>query len=509
MLDAFAAVRVTTPGTYRLRMDGPSDAVLEINGVSVGGPGQEITTVLAGGTQRIRVTAQVEAPATVNVRWAPPGAATLEPIPFDHLYREQRAALGLLAFYRSGTNPDAAPELSQVERYVQRDALPPALARPYVVDWVGIIDAPKTGTYRFRIDASGPASLWIDDRPILLDAPPGSDPISTILPEGDHRLQARLIDEQGPTRFDLQWAPPGEDFGAVPTLRLRPPDARVETVALTGRSQEPPLRPLGEARVRWLASTEGEPRAVAVRPDGTVFLANASTRRVQQVIDEGRDVASLPAPFATPSDLEIGPDGSVWVLDAQRAEIVRLAADGTPAQTITNANLGLYRPRGLAIGPDGTIWIADTGGSRVVKLAADGTMLASIGPDVGGPEAIRQPTDVAVGPSGEIFVVNGEGGALIRLTADGAYQRHWSVLPADTERGAHLAIGDDRSLWVSEPDGRRISRFTFDGTPSGIVDLLRDTRLLRVPVGIAVGPDGTLYVADTSLRAVVALAFGP
>jgi sugar lactone lactonase YvrE len=83
------------------------------------------------------------------------------------------------------------------------------------------------------------------------------------------------------------------------------------------------------------------------------------------------------------------------------------------------------------------------------------------------------------------------------------------VLSSDTERGSHLAIGPDRSVWVSEPEGRRVSRFTFDGTPSGVVDQTRAGRLLRLPVGIAVGPDGTLYVADASLRAVVALSFWP
>jgi len=151
--------------------------------------------------------------------------------------------------------------------------------------------------------------------------------------------------------------------------------------------------------------------------------------------------------------------------------------------------------------------IADTGGSRIVRLTGEGALIDSIGPDVGGAERIRQPTDVAVGPDGQIFVVNGEAGALLRLSPNGQYERHWSVLPSDTERGAHLAIGADRSVWVSEPEGRRISRFTFDGAPSGVVDQTPSGRVLRVPVGIAIGPDGTLYVADASLRAVVALSF--
>jgi hypothetical protein len=39
-----------------------------------------------------------------------------------------------------------------------------------------------------------------------------------------------------------------------------------------------------------------------------------------------------------------------------------------------------------------------------------------------------------------------------------------------------------------------------------VVSQTREARLLRSPVGLAVGADGTLYVADVSLRAVLAIA---
>jgi sugar lactone lactonase YvrE len=246
---------------------------------------------------------------------------------------------------------------------------------------------------------------------------------------------------------------------------------------------------------------------VAVQPDGDVFLSNVTSRQIQQVVGPGRDLVSLPAAVSVPTDLEVGPDGSLWALDALLGEVVRLDQDGAVAQALPTSDLGLYRPRGFAIAPDGTILIADTGGSRIVRLTSEGKRIDVIGPDVGGPERIRQPTDVAVGPDGQIFVVNGEAGAILRLSPSGAFERYWPVRAADTERGAHLAIGADRTVWVSEPEGRRISRFTFDGAPAGVVDQTTAGRLLRVPVGIAFGPDGTLYVADVSLRAIVALSF--
>ena len=89
------------------------------------------------------------------------------PIPRDRVYREQRAAIGLLAMYRAGVGSAGPVELAQVERYLQRTAHPPPVPRPYAADWVGTLDAPKSGTYRFKLDASGPASLWLDDQPVL------------------------------------------------------------------------------------------------------------------------------------------------------------------------------------------------------------------------------------------------------------------------------------------------------------------------------------------------------
>jgi streptogramin lyase len=375
------------------------------------------------------------------------------------------------------------------------------------VDWLGTLDAPKSGTYRFRLDASGPASLWLDDRPVQLGVPANGSTVSVVLTEGDHRIQVRMVDLAAPTRLDLAWAPPGDDFESIPTSRFAAPDEAVDAVMPVAATPDDAFVPLGTPRVRWLASTDGEPRAVAVRDNGDVLLTNVSSRQIQQVVGNGHGLITLPAVLSVPSDLEVGPDGCIWAIDALHGAVVRLDQDGAVDRMLDTRDLGLYRPRGLAIGPDGTVLIADTGGSRIVRLSSDGERLGTIGPEVGGLERIRQPTDVAVGPDGDLFVVNGEGGALLRLTPDGRYERHWSVLSSDTERGAHLAIGPDRSVWVSEPDGRRVSRFTFDGTPSGVVDQTQAGPLLRVPVGIAVGPDGTLYVADRSLRAIVALTF--
>lgn len=509
-LELFTALSVDTAGAYRFRLDGPTDAILEINGAPVGRAGAEIMTALAAGSQRVRVLTTTDGDGGISVRWQPPGASDMVAIPFDQLYREQRASSGLLAAYRAGSDPVTAPEILRVERHIQREANPPPLPRPYTLDMVGILDAPKAGTYRFRLTGSGPVGMWLDGQPVPLGERPNDEPTSIVLAEGDHAIRLRLLDESEPTRFNLAWAPPGEDWGAIPTSRFTPPVGSVDAMMLTDSRPEPAILALGTPRILWLASLDGEPRAVAVGPDGGVYVTNATTRETQSI----RSPSDLPIPLpgsgaSIPADVEIGPDGHVWVLDALDGQLRRIDPASGAVTLIGERDLGLYRPRGFALAPDGTILVADTGGSRIVRLTADGSLIATIGPEVGGPGRLRQPTDVAVTANGDLYAVNGEGGAVLHLSPAGEYIGQWTVLPSDTERGSHIAVGPDGSIWISEPDGRRISRFTPTGVPAGVVDQTREGRLLRAPVGIAVGRDGALYVADVSLRAVIAIGFRP
>src|SRR6185503_8573810 len=75
-LDLYSAVSVDVPGVYRLRMDAPAGSILDVNGVPVAAPGQEVAVTLAGGSQRMHVLAPVSEPTRIELRWAPPGAST-------------------------------------------------------------------------------------------------------------------------------------------------------------------------------------------------------------------------------------------------------------------------------------------------------------------------------------------------------------------------------------------------------------------------------------------------
>ena len=499
---------VTAPqfGRYRLTVDGPPGAVLEINGQEVVRDGSTADVQLARGNHSVVIAATFDQPGRLRLLWTSPGEADARPIPPELLSRSSQAARGLLATYRRGTDFESPLQFIQVERQLQRRIHLLPLPRPYTVEWIGTLDVTRAGVHSFWLDAIGRSWLWIDDKPVFSDVVNAGPEATVQLSQGQHTIRARYADTELFSRFDLVWRPPDGERESVPTARLSPPDGVVESPPPPPIPAGPALPPLGEATTRWLYTSPGEVRGVGVAPDGTVYTIDAQRKVAQRLGEFGQPTAEMAGGLGgEPVDIDVGPDGRPVVLDSEQGLLVRYEADGSRPTQLGGPSLGLYRPRGLGIGRDGNIYIANTGGNQIVKVAPDGTVLERFGPGTGGPDELRQPTDVAVGPNGELYVANTERNSVMRLDASGRYQTHWAITTADTLRGNHLAVGPDGGVYVTEPTRGRVVRFSPDGQAAGIIESVRQGRLLRTPVGIAVGTDGSVYIADPGLKGVVAI----
>jgi glucose/arabinose dehydrogenase len=152
------------------------------------------------------------------------------------------------------------------------------------------------------------------------------------------------------------------------------------------------------------------------------------------------------------------------------------AGDGGPAMAAQ-----LSGPGSLAAGPDGTIYMVDTLNRRVRSIRIDGTIETYAGDG----EVGDQPPKQHAGPA------PGDGG----LAVDASLH-----IPVG------VAVGPDGSVYICDEPDQRVYRVspagvitTFAGTGeeafSGDGGLAIDAALAR-PVDVAVGPDGSLYVAD-------------
>lgn len=99
--------------------------------------------------------------------------------------------------------------------------------------------------------------------------------------------------------------------------------------------------------------------AIAVGPDGDIYLADDGNHRVRRLGSDGSDTtvvgsSTLPAPGEPP------PDGG-------------FAGDDGPA---TEACLNL--PLGLVVATDGTLYIADAQNGRIRRVGADGVITSLV-----------------------------------------------------------------------------------------------------------------------------------
>ena len=274
------------------------------------------------------------------------------------------------------------------------------------------------------------------------------------------------------------------------------------------------------------------PAALALDPQGNLYVADAAAQRVRVVGVDGnvrtlagsgepilhglwvegglRDGPGAQAQFNVPCGIAVGPDGLVYVADTYNSRIRRIARDGTVS---TFAVLGV--PIGLAFDHAGNLYVADRV-RGVQRIAPDGTVTAF-------PMNVTRPFGVAVyergadppivfaaDPNGIVSSAGGAGGRRVheasadrraigvpyQLVALGASTFVYTDVSTHTVHYVHgdtsvLLGGDDR-------------RDPFDG--GGFVDGPSPASRFDAPLGIIAAPDGSFLVADGGNRRIRRIA---
>ena len=231
--------------------------------------------------------------------------------------------------------------------------------------------------------------------------------------------------------------------------------------------------------------------------------------------------------FDEPSEVAVGPDGTVVVVDDDH-RVRAYHPNGTFAFDVGSYD-GSYRflanADGVGIGPNGSIAVADfRHGGRVFH--PNGTLAFPFELEWGGNVTDRHTIAADVGPDGRIFVggavgIAGDPDPSRRVqafhpngTLDFAFGSH-GMGPGQFYWGPYdVAVGPDGRIFATEHcdvigcggPANRVQVFHPNGTLASVLGAHGDgLGLVSFPNRVAVGPDGGVYVVDDAR----VLAFRP
>ncbi len=209
-----------------------------------------------------------------------------------------------------------------------------------------------------------------------------------------------------------------------------------------------------------------EPDSLAVGPDGTPYLFDAS-RQVRAIRPDGTITTVAgggevsgdhfgPGPMpgdgrlasevilGTVRGIDVASDGTLFMADYYTGHVLKVSPTGVittaagsgeePDENETVAagepasHVGFRSPRDVAVAPDGSLYVLDSGASQILHIGLDGIVRVAAGTGSagfsgdGGPATeaeLEKPSTIDVAPDGTLYVVDGRGNRIRAIGTDG------------------------------------------------------------------------------------------
>ena len=238
------------------------------------------------------------------------------------------------------------------------------------------------------------------------------------------------------------------------------------------------------------------------------------------------------ARFVEPTGVAIDGAGTIYVADNGANLIRAISAAGFVSTLAGSGVSGLrdgaaataqfFAPNGLALEADGSLLVADSGNHRIRRISRDGqvTTVAGSGPSglgrggfADGPPTTARfnlPKGVAVTGSGDILVSDTDNARIRRISKDGTVttvagtgelgKADGGASVATFSNVSGIALGPDGSLFIADQPNNSIRRIDPLGTVTTVA------QGFRFPSAVAVNKSGEIFVSDTGNNRVVLLS---
>ncbi len=208
-------------------------------------------------------------------------------------------------------------------------------------------------------------------------------------------------------------------------------------------------------------------------PQATPSPAPGQPAPADDVTAESNVIQKIEAPAATTEDPL--PDKFLFTIGAQ--------------PTVGQFNF----PRGIAVAANGAVFVTDFN-HRLQQFSATGVFQAARGSAGTSEGAFWDALDIAVSGSGDIYVADTGNNRIQRFASDLSFRSSFTV-----HSPAQLAFAADGTLYVAQPNAHVVARFAAaTGALLGTIGSYgAGNGQFAYPRGVAVAPNGTIYVADS------------
>ncbi|MGE5376226.1 MAG: hypothetical protein ACM3XO_14305, partial [Bacteroidota bacterium] len=217
----------------------------------------------------------------------------------------------------------------------------------------------------------------------------------------------------------------------------------------------------------------------------------------------------------------------IWDIWFKRDYTKYAQATGSSSMTLTTWQpadpMRLYIRKDIAsqiwnygVGPSTAPAAEDPYKAGTITLAAE----QIFGSDRYPPAGLNAPRAIANGLNGDLYVADSRNHRILHIAADGSVLHEWGTFADQASGNAPqgtfnepwgVAVGPDGSVYVTDTWNHRVQKFTADGKPikmwgqygQPVADVLESKSSFWGPRGIAVDKNGHVYVADTGNKRIV------
>ena len=289
---------------------------------------------------------------------------------------------------------------------------------------------------------------------------------------------------------------------------------------------------------------------------GNLYIADSFNNRIRRVTPEGVITTfagtgergssgdggpAIEARLSSPDGIAIDSSDILYFTDSRNNAIRKITPDGviTRLARLSGGNSPnvLASPRGIAVGRSGLIYVADREHDRVCKIDRTGVMTVVAGdglnrgiegtlaPGDGGlaiDANIPYPMAVALDPSGNLLIAaakirkvdrNGIITTILGARLDGEITEGTDPLTERLGSPGDIVVDEKGNIYVADTFRHRVLRMDSGGglrVIAGLSSLPEEkeggsAEFVRTsnPWGLAVGPSGDLFIADTGMNRVI------